>query len=402
MKTKKLITLLLISLGVAIILGAILRENDYDWDQTIQISLLSGLLIFLTGMVFEKRRGNMEGFDVTGKCNQTINIYQNCGDSSGPPTPTPVNSENIKAWVNSVRPDLTDTCKQCVLDKIISMKWSDKILEEEKLKDISLQKSDIDVILAVDCVNQCTAPPANLDRELVKDWVVNTLGHSPMHIVLAEPCVSCIVDAIMRIWSIKEFQDAQALPKDQQLKVIQALRALNCQNCQPSSKLNPEVVREKLINILAGRLPQCFDCVVNSVINIWTLTDWNLFLALNPKDETSGEAFNSQSQVIQALIAFNCATECSKIPSGISDEEAQLFVQEAMPEMVAWGPDCVGCLISKVKEWPRNKFEEEKIKDKSQKQGLLVAIAAAECSLACQGPEPENASGYYEPCCGAN
>lgn len=56
MRTKKLLVLLLISFGVIVILWTILQENGYEWKETLQISFLSGMLLFLTGMVFEQYR----------------------------------------------------------------------------------------------------------------------------------------------------------------------------------------------------------------------------------------------------------------------------------------------------------------------------------------------------------
>ncbi len=404
MNSKSWITLIFVSVVVAVMVGLISMENGYDQNQALQLAGVAGLLAVILGLLTLKdQRDNYihkvskyarEGYDANG-CNQTINIYQNCKDPQpgpGPkpepiPIPEPVSVDAVRKWIDSVDNSLTESCKKCIIDNAVNI-WTQSTLVEVQSKDIAEQKNILQALLAFNCSKQCVIAPAVLDRQMVEALVYSIEPN------MSTSCAVCMVDSIMQMWTMDDYNRIKEMNQQEQINVLMLIRNINCSTCDVQAKVDPNVVERLISLILVGAKPNCYKCVVQAIVNMWSLQELDDFKKMDRK---------SQGQVVQAIIALNCKESCTYVPSGITDEEALAWVQSAMPEMNNWLPECVSCLVGVVKSWSRDNFRAVQDKSHEEQVAVITNLATVDCQNSCIGspePEPQPSPSYYEPCCG--
>jgi len=399
MKKNWLIRIVIV-VAVSLAVTAILVQNGYEKNQAMQLGALAGLLALIVDFLVTSREHyihkasriteNFEG----PECGQTINIYQNCkGPSPGPnpgPSPTPVpavTEEEVKKWLMSVDSTLTEACQKCIVDNAVRI-WKPEDLKNVLSKDIAEQKSILQAMLVANCSSQCVVAPAGLDRKEVQAWVQ---GVDPS---LDPKCVTCAVDAAMKRWPVRELAWVKALDGTKQANVLKLLLAINCLDCAPVVKVDPLEVQKLVAEIFVGAKPECYKCIVDSIVNLWTVEELADFKKMDSK---------SQTQIMQAFIALNCKENCTVVPSGVSEEEATALVKSSMPIGNSWMAECVSCLVHEIMTWSRDNLTIAMSKPQEERVKLLVNLATVDCNTSCvrsPEPTPHPSASYAEPCCG--
>lgn len=341
-----------------------------------------------------------EGYEHEIENQQNINIYQNCGGKPGPspgpkpkpkpgPAPIPVNlsKKDVVSWINSVNSALTNQCKNCITDSVLKT-WKEDDMDKVKAKSIDDQKKILDALLAFDCEKQCVItppPPSGLTAAQVQKWLAS------MYTDLPANCTSCVVSSVLKMWSPGDFAKVQAKSPQDQHSIIQGLLAFDCPHCQtptpgPGPKpLNLYVTaadaQKFLSSVLSGQSPKCYQCLVSSITKNWTIDNMAKVKAMK-KD--------SQVQVVQALLAFACLKECVSVPSGLTTQEVQQWLNSVL---VGVNSNCSTCLVQSIQKlWTRDSFTQVKAKAKDDQVKIVQGLIAFDCKQTCIStpPHPTN------------
>jgi hypothetical protein len=328
---------------------------------------------------------------------QNINIYQNCGGSKpvpgpgpkpipgpGPkPIPVKLSKKEVVNWINSVNSALTNQCKNCITDAVLKM-WKQADLDKVKTDSIDDQKKIVDALLAFDCEKQCVItppPPSGLTAAQVNKWVTSAYPGLPA------VCYTCIVSSVMKMWTLTDFKKVQAKSASDQHSIVQGLLAFDCPHCQgipvppKPTYVTAADAQKFLSSVLVGQSPKCYQCLVSSITKNWTVDNFTKIKAMK-KD--------SQVQVVQALLAFACLKECVVVPSGLTTQEVQQWLNSVFSGANA---KCSTCLVQSVQKlWTRDQFTQVKAKAKADQVKIVQGLIAFDCKQQCvvTPPHPSN------------
>lgn len=379
-----------ITVGIAAAVGLLsflLLMNKFSMGKSVGLSMIPALLVLLVGvMSIEKHhKENYEGVEAEAgdTCNQTINIYQNCpGPQPGPvppgpkppgpkppgPTPPadkPVTKDDVLSWIKSVDPQLTGPCKNCITDNAVKL-WKMSDLNKVKSMPIEKQKSILNAMLVLDCSKQCVVPPSGLDKAAVSEWVLSV---DPQ---ILTTCLTCAVDNIMKLWSPEQLAQVKSFDKEKQALVLQGVMALNCPSCATAPKLNKADVEKWLTTVLVGAKPDCYSCTVDTVLKLWSVDQFDKVKAMSKQ---------SQTQVVQALIALNCEKDCVAVPSGLTQQEVEQWLNSVF---VGASSQCSSCLVDTVmKNWSLAILNNVKAMPKDQQEKIVEGLIAFNCESSC-------------------
>lgn len=344
-------------LSIVVLKG--LKANVWWAILPFAVSLVTGIVI-----VSRQKKENFEADD--SGCNQTINITQNCKSGPSPPAPpAALTAASIKKWIVSLNPSLTSDCQNCIIAAALKL-WNSKTLTDVVNMAPEKQQSILKALLAFDCTKQCVIPPSGLDETAVEKWLKSLIPN------LAEDCSSCVVDAIMKMWSPLEFTRVEAKMRIEQLKIVQAIFALHCETCEPPEKLNSAEVQKWLSGILTGASSECYTCAVNTIVKMWSPAVWAKVKAMDVK---------SRTQVVQALIDINCMKECVEIPSSLDQGQVQKWLAGVLVGETALCSTCIVATIMKL--WTPKLFQSAQAKSKLEQSRIVQGIVALNCKNPC-------------------
>lgn len=364
-KEKKYIITIVICIVTSTIVFIMLRNNNHSILHSVLISLIPFIIIGLMGLKWVSIK--KENFDNE----QTINIIQNCGNAPQPspqptpPQPGPISKDMLEKWVNSVDPQLTSTCKNCIIESALKM-WSSQTLSQVQAMPIDKQKTILNALLAFDCNKQCVIPPSGLNPAAIDQWL-RVLNPN-----LSANCHHCVVDIILKQWTEAAFKIVLENSKSDQLKIVESLLALNCPNCDLPNKLKEADVQKWVGGLLSGAKPNCYACIVDMIVKMWSTTDLARIKNMDKK---------SQLNVLQALLALSCNKECVEVPSGLTPQEVSNWLSTVL---TGENINCQKCLVSSiVKLWSPAVFQSIKVKSKIEQDKILQGIIAMNCKNSC-------------------
>jgi hypothetical protein len=377
-KETKYAILASISILVGLATFFLIKSNKLSTGQSPAWALLPVIIILIIGIFsIEKKHKEPYSDSKTSDdgCNQTINIYQNCSGPGPNPNPIPdgpIQKSDVMTWIKSIDSQLTATCQNCIANTAVKM-WKKSDLTNVKSMSIDRQKVILNAMLVIDCNSQCIIPPSGLDRKQVEQWVA-MVGKN-----ISPQCQTCAVDHIMKLWAPTDFDKVRIRMMVEQQKILQGVIALNCPNCETSNKLNPTDVQKWISLILTGAKPDCYNCIVSSIVNLW---DNEQFTEVKKMDK------KSQVQVVQALIAMNCEKQCIEVPSGLTPQQAQSWLNSVL---VGESTSCAKCLNTAiVKNWSQAILSIVKSKPHADQVKILQALIAMNCESNCHPTPSEN------------
>lgn len=371
---KNLIATVAAILVILIIVGYILKRNDIKPGYAI-IPVLLVLIFSLPYILSKKGDNDSESYTVSstesGGCSQTINIVQNCGPNppsppSPPPSPPhPPEKEDILDWIDSIDSELTSSCKNCIVNSASKL-WSRDMLPKVKQLSKEQQKNILNALLSFDCSKQCVVTPAKLTASVIQRWVSVLLPKLP------QKCINCVVSFGLKLWTLEDFAMIQAKDKEDQINLVNALIAMNCNDCADTPRIDPGLIRKWLDSVLAGAKPDCMDCIVDKISAMWTLADFGKVQGMDKK---------SQLQIVQALIGLACSKECVYIPSGLNRNVISQWVNSVL---TGENPNCLNCVVNVIsKVWSPSIFNNVKSKPVNEQVKVLQSIIAANCLNEC-------------------
>ena len=351
------------------------------------------------------------------------------------PTPQPqLSKQDVVNWIKSVNPSLTSQCEDCVVDTVMKL-WKMSDLMMVKAKSLADQKNILDALVAFDCQKQCVVTPAGLDEKQVRMWVgsvylglsancydcivkaimkmwspaefaqVQTKSKHDQTLVVRgllafdcancdvikisptdvrnwlstvltganAQCYQCLVDSAVKNWTPGDFSKVKAMNKKSQQQVVQALLALNCvKECvQVPSGLQAQEVHMWLNGLLAGANANCYNCLVNNIIKVWTQSVFNQ-VKMKTKDD--------QVKIIQGMIAFACYEDCMP-PAPLSPADVSAWVKQMLSQASV---KCLSCVVSHIiKLWDSKVFADVKSKSPKEQMELAQGIVALNCAEDC-------------------
>ena len=272
------------------------------------------------GLIIVVVKSSKENFTLTGD-GQTINIFQSCGGNSPPapqptppgppaPPPAPVSQDDVKNWIKGVDPSLTDDCITCILDNAMHL-WTADSLTSVQAMPVEKQLQILKAMLVFNCKQQCVIPANDLLPAAVDHWVRTTKPG------LAPQCISCIVKAIIKMWSKDDYSQAVQKPVEDQVKILEALLAFQCKSCQEPASLNPEQIFNWVKTMYPNGANDCYSCAVEMILKLWRPEDYAKVRSMT---------LESQMQVVKALASLDCANSCIEVPSGLTAADVQAWI----------------------------------------------------------------------------
>lgn len=355
------------------------NHNNNSMKKSLLISLIPFLLFLLIGLALvSKNKKERFGLGSDGlDQNQTINIIQNCGSGPSPspippgpsPVPTPLKSEDVLKWMNNINSKLTSTCQNCVVENALKL-WNTDTLNKIETEPMEKQETILNAMLAFNCSKQCVITSSKLNAAEVDQWLHEADSS------LSANCHQCAVGAILRTWSLDEYNLVLKMSEEKQKTVIQALIALNCAACNIASSLNKQEVQQWITGLLTGADVNCYACVLTNILKMWNNLE---FAKVKAMDKAS------QIQILKALMSLNCDKECITIPSGLSSTEVSKWVFGLVKNMDL-GTCVNSCIVPFiVRKWTPEMFNEVKNKSTIEQQKILQGVITMNCSNACFG-----------------
>lgn len=395
-----------------------LRKNQ----QNIRWAVIPLLVVFIVGVLAARRNNNSESYMSGGNMNvaasgtgyngsggQIINVYQSCGACSQdpvvgpvyPPQPQPqpagpsgsksgpsgptgspavviigkgLSAGVVDAWVRDVNPGLTDNCVNCVVGSVLKM-WNVDALAKVQALAVDKQLLVLNALLAFDCSQQCVIPsPTDLNPTMVASWVQVVMPDAPAS------CKSCIVAQIIKQWTAKDYKAVVDKPRPEQINILQAILAFNCASCQTSPVLSPADVQAWISALLpqlssdvsASSKAECMSCAVNALVRMWSPADFSKVKAMDQK---------SQTQVLQAVIAFGCEKQCVEIPSGLTPEAVAGWLSKVL---AGESGDCMECAIKAiVRLWTPVMLQSVQSKKPMDQLRIVQGVISMNCQSSC-------------------
>lgn len=376
-KDQKYAIVIVVAILVGLITLFLLRLYSNS-KHTFIISLIPSVFFLIMGLLYvSKDKNNKERFSLGNGLdqNQVINIIQNCGSgpspgpNPGPSPPSPLSKTDVMNWINSVNSKLTSTCKNCVVNKAISV-WNSDILSKIKLESLEKQETILNALLAFNCDKECAVTNSNLNSAQVNQWVYEADSS------LSENCHNCVVNNILKSWTQSEYENVLKMSNDKQKDIIQAMIAFNCSLCETPSSLNAQEVQQWMSGLIVGENPDCYACTVSNILKMW---DNIQFAQVKAMDKTS------QIQTVKALMALNCGKQCTSISSGLSASDVSKWVKGLIrnQDILSCVDSCIVPAI--VRLWNPNIFSQIKNKPIIEQQKVLQGIISMNCGNSCFG-----------------
>lgn len=370
-KSEKYGILIVIALVIGLGTFWLLKYNRVDMKKAGMISLLPVVLTIVVGIIIIEK-DEKEKFSETDGCTQNINIYQQCGGKNTPSPPSPPTDllkDDIEKWIGSVDSGLTSLCKSCVVSSALKL-WKKIDLMKVQAIPLDKQKLVLQAMLVMDCDKECVIKPVGLEKAQILAWLAQLAPPLPAG------CRDCLVDTILKLWSVSDFQKTVAHPKEEQIHIVQALVALNCKDCDKGIPGNiPAGEVEKWLNgILGGSNVSCLDCVIKTIYRIWKLPEFEKVQKMDKK---------SQDQIVQALIALNCEKDCIEVPSGVTKSEAMVWIS-SLTGAKNLDSSCMNCSVQAVmKNWSPSMLANVVKKSEPEQLLILTALQAFNCEKVC-------------------
>lgn len=369
MSNKKNIILYLVSVVIGVIVGVIVYKVTRNSLYTVGAFLITVIISMIIGALVTKK--HKEKYTTTSKssdgCVQNITINQNCDDGDHPyhPINPALSKADIVNWIKRVNPKLTSECQECIVDSAFDL-WSVKTLNDVKKRSMKEQKKILNALLAFDCNKQCVIPSQGLKKSDVESWL-NTVVHRP----LDGDCYECIVNTIMRLWSPEDLVKVQRMDPVKQKKVVQGIWALDCTDCE-DEHLDKEDVEDWLSTVLTGTKPDCYNCVVDNIMKLWSMDNFH---------QAQKMSKDSQRQLIESLIDIHCISSCINVPTGLNKQKV---IQWVTTNMTGANQSCYSCVIEHImKLWTPAMFSKVTSKPHLEQNKILQGIIALNCYHDC-------------------
>ena len=209
-----------------------------------------------------------------------------------------LNPADVQKWINTILTGAKPDCYTCVVNTAVNL-WNVEDFAKIEMMDKKSQVQVVQALIALNCEKDCVSVPSGLTVREAQEWLVTILvGESPT-------CDNCIVQAIVKNWSRSILDTVKSKPKDDQLKIVQVLLALNCDRvCHPSSnKLTKEDIQKWLVTMMPDVTQKCSDCIVNSAFSTWSssMPTKEAF-----RTELLSKKCSDQVKIAKSIGAFNC------------------------------------------------------------------------------------------------
>jgi len=295
--------------------------------------------------------------------------------------PAGLTKKEVMAWVGSVYLGLPTNCYNCVVEAIMKM-WGPDELAKAKAKAKHDQTKIVRGILAFDCAH-CDVVKLNAGD--VQKWLNSVL------VGAKKDCTKCLVAAAVKNWSLGDFNKVKGMSKKSQRQVVQAMLALNCvKECvEVPSGLDAHEVHMWLNHLLAGAMPDCYKCLADNIMKLWTKDSFKKVQAKSKGD---------QVKIVQGLVAFHCKGDCMP-PAPLTPGEVSAWLKKMLPQASA---KCLNCAVEHaLKLWDSKVFAGVKAKSPKEQKALAQGMAVLNCPHACGDldcpdckPAPKSAKSY--------
>lgn len=283
----------------------------------------------------------------------------------------PTNALDKKAvtkWLITVfGQQIDENCFECVVDAIMKL-WTRDDFQKAIMKPIDQQRNIVDALWLVHCAN-CQNDTDKLTSKMVQNWLEKVLPKS------AGNCTKCVLDTILRLWSLKDFKKVQKMDKKSQQQMAEALVTLDCNSecINVPTGLNAQAVGKWLDSIMTGENSSCRSCVIDAILHLWSPT----LLA-----KVQGKSKLEQSTIAHGVLMLNCHDQCSM--AKLSRAEVENWVKQAVPKAPL---ACQGCITAKAMQmWDREEFNKVKGLSAVDQAKMATLFADFNCPHLCDLP----------------
>lgn len=275
----------------------------------------------------------------------------------------------IQSWLNKMAPNLTPSCKKCVVQNASKL-WKQDTFKEVLAKSVMEQQNIIKGLLVLNCEKDCVIKPDGISIKDVDDWLKNFPE-------LSQDCKDCVARTAVVNWDIAMFNSVKSKPVTDQQNIITALILLNCDKCKNGDSLDLNQVKKWMNGILQGQTVECSECVLNVISKMWNSNDFKKIKAMDLK---------SQTQILQTLIFMNCEKICVEIPTKLDPQKVMKFIESIL---VGTNVDCNTCLVDTImKNWTPDSFNKVQKMSNADKIKILNGLISMNCLQVCTAPKP--------------
>jgi hypothetical protein len=334
------------------------------YEENIYIAIIPSVLVLMAGI--SSGSNDKEKFEEEQQgCNQTINIIQNCDPSK---KQIQLQPDSIKKWIEALDPKLTSECQECIIKNALKL-WEPSTLLKVSHMAVDEQKRILSGLLAFDCTKQCVIPKAGLNKTDVLMWMRKVLP------TISMDCEKCLIDAIMKLWSVDDFKKALSKPEKEQIHIAEGLIALHCEKCEIISHLQPDVIRKWISSLLAGTKKDCLECAVDVIVKMWDLKEFA---------KVNGMSKKSQVQIVHALVGLNCEKACVEIPSGLNPKDVLNWMIKNDPLPFSQDSTCRQCVLGEIlRLWTPEMMKKVNAKSPLDIKKIIQGVGSLNCQTSC-------------------
>ena len=212
-------------------------------------------------------------------------------------TPDNLLPQEVQQWMAGLITGATQDCYKCGLAIILRM-WSTTEFAKVKAMSKASQLQVLKALLALNCDKQCLEVPSGLTPQEVMAWLSTVLINGE----LSNCASSCIVPAIVKMWTPAMLSNVKIKPLLEQQKIVQGIITLNCKDQCFGGPLNAGQLAWYVKNVLPSASSECQSCIVESAMKNWTPTSFQ---------ELLGKPVEDQVKTVRLLADFNCPHVCN-------------------------------------------------------------------------------------------
>ena len=215
--------------------------------------------------------------------------------------PNNLSLDEVVQWMSGLLTGATQDCYKCGASVILRL-WSTQ--DFAKVKKLS-KKSQLQVLqslMALNCDKVCVAVPSGLTPADLEPWLASILIGNEL-----KGCAdSCIVPALVRIWTPAMFAAVKAKPFAEQQVILQGVIAIYCKDACLGGPLTQDQIRYWVGTIIPSLSDACATCIADTAMDKWSGDDFQKVLGMPVPD---------QIKIARAMAAFNCPHVCQIPPA---------------------------------------------------------------------------------------
>lgn len=221
------------------------------------------------------------------------------------------------------------------------------------------------------CVDKKPIPkpspvPSNLSDKIRK-WIMS------IDTKLTLECQNCILENALKIWKEDTLNKVLNMDKDSQNKILNGLLAFDCskQCVIPQTGLNKSAIDTWTRSMLKNESNDCVNCVVDSVMKLWSPDDYKKVLSKTPEE---------QMKIAEGVFALHCE-KCKQNSDKLNPDMVKSWLTSLL---VGAKPECYNCAVETIlKLWQQKDFVKVKLMEKKSQVQIVQALLGLNCEKDC-------------------